>query len=319
MRLVTYMASGKTAVGALTDDGSIVDLARASGGAALFSSMLSLIESGDEGLSRVHAILARPPLDAIVSWDSVRLLAPIPRPPRMRATSMDPRHLIQAAKGMAYLATRDVNEPDAAFAAAVASLPSQPGPAYFETPVYWFMDNYCVSGPEDQVVWPGYSDWIDYELEIAAVIGKAGKDVSKKEAANHIFGYTILNDLSARDAQSKASATGLTITAKGKDFEGSYPMGPCIVTADEICHRDMQATLTVNGEVWAEGTPRDAHWGFDDAIAYASQSACLIPGEVLTSATVANCCGAEQRRRGARGDRVELSVEGIGTLRTFII
>jgi 2-keto-4-pentenoate hydratase/2-oxohepta-3-ene-1,7-dioic acid hydratase in catechol pathway len=80
----------------------------------------------------------------------------------------------------------------------------------------------------------------------------------------------------------------------------------------------MQATLRVNGEVWARGTPRDAHWGFDDVIAYASQAATLVPGEIFTSATVANCCGGEQARKGQRGDCVELEVAGIGTLRTWI-
>jgi 2-keto-4-pentenoate hydratase/2-oxohepta-3-ene-1,7-dioic acid hydratase in catechol pathway len=168
------------------------------------------------------------------------------------------------------------------------------------------------------VRWPAYSNWIDYELEIAAVIGRRGRDIRKEEADQYIFGYTIMNDLSARDAQQLATATGLSITAKGKDFTGSYPLGPCIVTKDELDVANLQTVLRVNDEEWGRGSTSGRHWTFNDGIAYASQDCDLIPGEILTSATVPNCAGYELARKGRRGDCVEVEVAGIGVLRTWI-
>jgi len=315
MRLVTFRTvEGGEAVGALLGEQQVLDLTRASGGAAEFRSMIDLIAAGDKALDAarrlVHARLA----PAILDLATVRLLAPIPRPPRMRAFSLDPRHLAQAKVGFQKLLA-----PEGSYLQAGRDYPLPAAePGYFATPVYWFMDHYCVSGPDDHVKWPAYSDWVDYELEIAAVIGNHGRDIGKAAAGNYIFGYTILNDLSARDAQLTATATGLSITAKGKDFAGSYALGPCIVTKDEVKHGDMHAILRVNGEEWARGTPAGRHWTFEDGIAYASQAAELVPGEIFSSATVANCCGLEVARKGMRGDCVELEVEEIGVLRTWI-
>lgn len=324
MKLVTFERNGKAQIGCLQRSGEVLvfeEACRAHGSDSIkyFASMLALIEAGDAGLQAAYRLAERPPDEAVVALDSVKLLAPIPRPPRLRSMSSYPSHLAQAQEGRARIIAATAENPEMAFKAAREKFVQRPPPGYYETPVYWIMDPFCIGNPDDEVVWPEYSDWIDYELEIVAVIAKAGRDIQKEDAENYIFGYTLMNDLSARDEQARAAATSLSITAKGKDFERSCPMGPCIVTRDEIDVYKLGATLRVNGEVWAVGSTEKPQWTFSDCISYASRSAPLVPGEMISSATVANCSGLEQARKGGIGDVVELDVPGIGVLRNKIV
>ncbi|MGB6105888.1 MAG: fumarylacetoacetate hydrolase family protein [Pusillimonas sp.] len=324
MKLVTFERGGKIQIGCIHSSKQILvfeDACAIRGGASLtcFASMLALIEHGDDGLAAAYQLAEAPPDEALIPLDSVRLLAPIPRPPRLRSMSSYPAHLARAQEGRARINAQGAEDPEAAFQAAKEKFIQRPPPGYYDTPVYWIMDHFCVAGPDEDIAWPAYSDWIDYELEIAAIIGKAGRDIPLEQADEHIFGYTLLNDLSARDEQARASATSLSITAKGKDFEQSYPTGPCIVTRDEIDIYNLKATLRVNNEVWATGSTADPQWTFSDCIVYASRAAPLIPGEMLSSATVGNCSGLEQAKKGSLGDVVELEVPGIGVLRNKII
>lgn len=319
MRLVTFRGiEGGDRVGALIGDSEVLDLTTANDGDPSFANMLAFIEGGEAILERAQAQIEALSAHALLARSTVRLRPPIPLPPRMRGTSLDAKHLSQGRDGMVRLLAADGEDGEEAVAKAEKIFGPIPKPGWFETPIYYSLDQYCISGPDDHVTWPSYSQWIDYELEIAAIIGRRGRDIAVEDAGQYIFGYTILNDLSARDAQHIAMATGLSITAKGKDFEGSNAMGPCIVTSDEIKHGDMQAVLRVNGEEWGRGTPAGRHWTFEDAISYMSQAAYLFPGEILSSSTVAGCCGMEQARMGARGDCVELEVTGIGILTTYI-
>ena len=324
LRLVTFERAGQARLGCLLADDRILALEDASvrklrRSEHCLSSMLAFIEGGDAALETAQALAGDPPAEAILPAGSARLLAPIPRPPRLRSMSSYPAHLARAQEGRARLLARSAADPEAAFEKAKAAFVQRPPAGYYQTPVYWWMDPYCVCGPEDEVAWPAYSDWIDYELELVAVIGKAGRDIDKAQAERHIFGYTLLNDLSARDEQARATATSLSITAKGKDFEGGYPMGPCIVTRDEIDIYGLQARLRVNGVEWAAASTADPHWTFADCIEYASRASTLIPGEMISSATVAGCSGLEQARKGAIGDVVELDVPPIGILRNKIV
>lgn len=325
MKLLTFRdGSNADRVGIVMSERQILCLqsAAASTGSKnpqVFGSMLALIEAGEPGLDAARELERRAPENALRDLSAVTIQAPIPRPPRMRSGSFFPRHLKQALEGRLRMLSRSKPDPEAFFRKAVERAGEQPPKGFYESPVYWFQDNFCVSGPDAEVRWPAYSSWIDYELELAAIIGKRGRDISKADAERCIFGYTILNDLSARDEQLKATETSLSLTAKGKDFEGSYPMGPWIVTRDSIDIFNVATTLRVNGEDWGRGHSREHTWSFADLIAYASRASDLIPGEVFSSATVANCAGMEHGRQGARGDAVELIVEGIGTLRTKIV
>jgi 2-keto-4-pentenoate hydratase/2-oxohepta-3-ene-1,7-dioic acid hydratase in catechol pathway len=174
-----------------------------------------------------------------------------------------------------------------------------------------------VIGPEVEVPWPAYTDRLDHELELAAVIGRQVRDVPVADAVDCIFGYTIWNDLSARDVQRREGPVGLG-PGKAKDWDGSNVLGPCLLTADEFNLADARMTVRVNGEMWGESSTAEMHHSFADMIAYASQAQTLYPGEVIGSGTAAGGSGLELDRWLAPGDVVELEIEGIGVLRNTI-
>ncbi len=188
---------------------------------------------------------------------------------------------------------------------------------WYTVPAYYKGLPDTVIGPEEEIPWPAYTDQIDHELELAAVIGRVGKDIRKEDAAGYIFGYTIWNDVSARDVQRREVPIGMG-PAKAKDWDGSNVLGPCIVTADELDPSNLNMRVRVNGEVWGEDTSRHMHHTFADMIRYASQAQTLYPGEVFGSGTAASGSGLEIDRRLKEGDVVELEIEGIGVLRNRI-
>jgi 2-keto-4-pentenoate hydratase/2-oxohepta-3-ene-1,7-dioic acid hydratase in catechol pathway len=190
-------------------------------------------------------------------------------------------------------------------------------PEWYELPVYYKGLPETVIGPDTVVPWPSYTDKLDHELEVAAIIGSTCRDVAPADAAGVIFGYTIWNDFSARDIQRREVAVGMG-PGKAKDWDGSNVLGPCIVTADEFDASDARMRVRVNGELWGEDTTANMHHTFASMIAYASQDLTLRPGEVLGSGTAAGGSGLELDRWLAEGDVVELEVEGIGVLRNTI-
>ena len=174
-----------------------------------------------------------------------------------------------------------------------------------------------VIGPDDEIPWPAFTDRLDHELELGAVIGRRCKDVPAAEAEGCIFGYTIWNDMSARDVQTRELPIGMG-PAKAKDWDGSNVLGPCLVTADELDPGALAMRVRVNGELWGEDTTAAMHHGFGDMIAYASQAQTLYPGELFGSGTATGGSGLELDRELRPGDLVELEVEGIGRLRNRI-
>ena len=320
MKLYTFRANGPERVGAATDDGDIVDLALASRNAPYFADMMALIEGGDAALEEARAIVAAPPSGSVQTIDSLTLAAPIPRPRKIRGFSVFEAHLKQSAEGAARRLAAAEADPEAAYVQIrkALNLEAYPPAGWYETPAYYYMDHDTVVGHDSQVTWPAYSDWIDFELEIAAVIGRTGRDVAHEEARGHIFGYSIINDLSARDAQLKGMATGLG-WGKGKDFDGSNPMGPCIVTADEIEDPySLSVRVLVNGDQWSSSVGESAQYSFDECIAFASQAQTIHAGEIISTGTLPSCSSLELMRTVRRGDTIELEVTGIGTLRSRI-
>jgi 2-keto-4-pentenoate hydratase/2-oxohepta-3-ene-1,7-dioic acid hydratase in catechol pathway len=188
---------------------------------------------------------------------------------------------------------------------------------WYEVPAYYKGMPDTVVGPDTEVAWPAYSDELDHELELAAIIGRTVKDVAPQDALHCIFGYTIWNDLSARDTQRREVPIGMG-PGKAKDWDGSNVLGPCIVTPDEFDATDAVMRVRVNGEIWGEDTTAHMHHTFADMVAYASRSQTLRPGEVIGSGTAAGGSGLELGRKLAEGDVVELEVEGIGVLRNHI-
>ncbi|MBH9967615.1 fumarylacetoacetase [Bacillus sp. MKU004] len=198
-------------------------------------------------------------------------------------------------------------------------------PEWYDVPVFYFTNHLAVKGPDEAVAGPAECEWLDYELEIACVIGKEGRNIAKEDAEDHIFGYFIMNDWSARDIQKHEMKVGLG-PAKGKDFATSF--GPYLVTKDELETRrsgdrfDMKMTAKVNGKLLSEGNFKDIHYTFADMIERASKDVTLYPGEVIGSGTVGTGCilelGTETHRWLRAGDEVELEIEGLGVLRNTV-
>jgi 2-keto-4-pentenoate hydratase/2-oxohepta-3-ene-1,7-dioic acid hydratase in catechol pathway len=203
----------------------------------------------------------------------------------------------------------------------------KPPSEWYEFPVFYYTNPNMIFGPDENVPRPSYTQALDYELEIACIIGKRGINILPAQAEEYIFGYTIFNDWSARDVQRKEMKVGLG-PAKGKDFASS--LGPWIVTPDELQHKstgrptiyDLVMTARVNGEDRSAGNMSELHYSFGDMIARASQSVHLMPGDVLGSGTVGSGCLLELTRGEGPwlqpGDVVELEIECLGTLRNTV-
>jgi fumarylacetoacetate (FAA) hydrolase len=198
---------------------------------------------------------------------------------------------------------------------------------WYQFPVFYFTNPNAIFGHEDVIPYPLYTNAMDYELEVAVVIGKGGVNIKAENAEQHIFGYTIFNDWSARDIQRKEMAVGLG-PAKGKDFASA--LGPVIVTRDAIADRavgrpgvfDLSMAARVNGVEMSRGNFKDMHWSFGEIIARASDSVMLYPGDVIGSGTVGTGCLLELTKfQGPwlkHGDVVELEIERIGVLRNVV-
>jgi 2-keto-4-pentenoate hydratase/2-oxohepta-3-ene-1,7-dioic acid hydratase in catechol pathway len=234
MRLATLRnADGADRLGALTSNGAAsVDLHAAAENRddGAFRSMLALIEGGERALeiARRTAGAAERSGDWLVATADVRLRAPLPIPSQIRDFSVFPTHIVQSRRGMEKLARellgRDISNPDA---------PTDPTMLRKTHPAYYFSNRFSVAGPGEVVLWPRYSQYMDFELELAAIIGASGKDIGVDAAGRHIFGYTIYSDFSARDTQLVEMGSMLGPT-KSKSFDHGNAMGPVIVTRDEI-------------------------------------------------------------------------------------
>jgi 2-keto-4-pentenoate hydratase/2-oxohepta-3-ene-1,7-dioic acid hydratase in catechol pathway len=308
MKLGTFVAPGGAAhVGALLPDGRIADLT-ASASEPAFRDLLSLIQSGPAALARAREVAA----SAAVAYDAekVRLLAPLPRPPRLRDFLSFELHVRQA-RANRYLLGYGSERVDPA----EVEVPK----IWYQRPVYYKCNHFSVVGHDAEVHWPSYSRIIDYELEVGLVIGRAGRNLAASQALSYVFGYTIFNDFSARDAQYLDMASQLG-PSKGKDFDTGNALGPWIATADEVGDpQSLEMTARVNGETWSRGNSGAMHHGFAAMVAFASLEETLTPGEVLGSGTVGGGCGQELGRFMKHGDVIELEVSNIGTLRNRIV
>jgi 2-keto-4-pentenoate hydratase/2-oxohepta-3-ene-1,7-dioic acid hydratase in catechol pathway len=198
--------------------------------------------------------------------------------------------------------------------------PSAPiSPLWYQRPTWYKCNRFSVVGHEAQVRWPPYAELMDFELELACVIGRRGCDIPQSEAHGHIFGFTIFNDFSARDVQMDERPLGMG-PMKGKDFDTGNVLGPWIVTTDEIGDpQALEMSVRVNGERWGGGNSRDMHHSFAAILAFVSRSETLHPGEVIASGTVPTGCGLELNRFLNPGDVIELEIERIGVLRNRIV
>lgn len=269
--------------------------------------MLKFIEGGEMGMEAAHLALdyfqradspvAQDGERLLYKLDEVKLMAPVPRPVSIRDCSAFPQHSMnmQAAKQPA------------------AELPE----VWYEIPAHYRASSTDVVGPDASILWPSYTEKLDYELEVAVCIGKHGVNIPVERAKEYIFGYTIFNDISARDFQRKEMSLKLGPT-KAKGFQNSNIMGPCLVTRDEIDADNLRMVARINGEVWSDGNTRDMHFKFPQLIAYLSKDDPIYPGEFIGSGTIGFGSGMELNKWIKPGDVVELEVEGIGILRNKV-
>ena len=267
------------------------------------TSLIDLLGLGQEHLLRAGLAALDGPAESVMLPD-VELRAPLPRPPSIRDFLAFEEHL-RNARGEV---DRD----------------------WYELPIFYFSNPAAVRGPNDEIeIAPGSSEW-DYELELAAVVGAPGSNLSPSEAESHIAGYTVMCDFSARDLQRREMRLRLG-PAKGKDSATS--MGPVFVTPDELepfrAKRgfQLQMTVSVDGRRYGGGTAADLYWSFAEMVAYASRGTTVLPGDVIGSGTVGTGCILELKNlgRGAEfpwlrpGDEVELEIEQIGVLHHRIV
>ena len=160
---------------------------------------------------------------------------------------------------------------------------------------------------------------MDFELELACVIGRRGKNLRPDNALDHVFGFTIFNDFSARDAQGR-EMEGRLGPAKGKHFDGANVFGPCVVTRDEIGDpQELRMQARVNGETWCDNNSASMNWTIAQLLSHISADETLYPGEIIASGTVGDGCGLEHMRFLNDGDSVELEIEKIGILRNRVV
>ena len=316
MKLLTFKLGGVENLGALTETG-VVSLSAAAPEDLMFSSMQHFIEAGEPALVRAYAVLESSP--ATIPSDQVGWVAPLPLPAQIRDCLGFEEHLKNSFESAIKLSAMAADDPMKAEQALRSSGRFAVPDVWYQQPLYYKANRFSVAQSGKDIVWPAYSEVMDFELELACIIGKKGKDIEKGNAEDHIFGYTIYNDLSARDAQMLESP-GMLGPAKSKDFDDSIILGPVIVTKDELDDPyNLRMQARVNGETWCDNNSNTIHWTFSDMIAHISKSETLHPGEVIGSGTVGLGCGLEHLRFLNDGDTVELEIEKIGVISNKII
>lgn len=331
MKLATFEIQDQPAmgrrIGAATEQG-IVDLAAAyillmetDKGLALTdedarevmgSDMIDFMEGGparrrvaDQAVACALEAAADPP---VVNWraqpviyprSEVKLLAPVPRPNSMRDTISFEQHL---RNSLARIGLKDLPK------------------AWYEIPGVYRGNCDNVIGTDDPILSPSYTKELDYELEFGIFIGKRGKNIPREAAQEYIYGYTIFNDVSARDVQGKEMSLSLG-PYKSKHFDNGNVLGPYLVTSDEVGDPySLGMVARVNGEVWSQGTTGTMHWRFPEIVEYISRDETLYPGDFVGSGTVGFGCGLELGGKYLKpGDLIELEVEKLGILKNYIV
>jgi 2-keto-4-pentenoate hydratase/2-oxohepta-3-ene-1,7-dioic acid hydratase in catechol pathway len=324
MKLATFRSGGRDQIGLVhSDDSRLFDLASAADrdgkSNPAFASMLSLIDAGASALDQAQKLFDKSAGDKNLSVDvaAVEILAPVPEPRQMRDGMSFPLHILQAPRGQLKLAARAKN--DIAELARIEAEPLGELPeVYRKQPIYYITNRFSVRGTNTTVKWPRYSKVMDYELEFGVITKNKGANIPASKARDHIFGFTIFNDFSARDAQ-RVEMEGRLGPAKGKSFDGGNVIGPWIVTPDEIGDPyQLKVEARVNGKMRSQGVTEGMLFSFEEIIAHVTKDETLMPGEFIGSGAVGNGCGVELGWFLEHGDTIELEVEKIGVLKNRV-
>jgi 2-keto-4-pentenoate hydratase/2-oxohepta-3-ene-1,7-dioic acid hydratase in catechol pathway len=300
MKLVTFEGSKGPRAGVRLDDGRLLCLATAAEktGAALdAASVLAIVQGGPAALEAVKALAARAGEvpEAVVAADKVRLLAPIPRPPR-NVFCVGLNYVDHVAEGHRARKTE-------------MKLP--------EVPTFFTKASNTVNAPEGEVrLDPKVTHFLDYEVELAVIIGKGGRDVPADQAFDHIFGYAVANDVTARDLQRRHIQW-----FKGKSLDTFLPLGPWIVTADEIGDvPSLALSLTVNGETRQSATVSQMIFDIPTIIESLSAGLTLEPGDIIATGTPSGVGFAMEPPQALKGgDVVVATIDRIGSLTNRIV
>lgn len=299
MRWATIAAAGGTACGLV--EGGAVHVVPGAG------SLLDLLGDDGERLARAAENARRDPV-AVLPLDGVRLLPPVPVPPSVRDFYAFEQHVRTARRRRGL----DMD------------------PDWYELPVFYFSNPAACIADGAEVAVPPLSEELDFELEVAAIVGRGGSDLDPEAAEAAIAGYCVMNDWSARDLQRREMRLSMG-PVKGKDF--ATTLGPWMVTPDELADArsgkayDLAMTATVNGVEYSRAAWSDVHYSFGEMLAYASRGTRLVPGDVAGSGTCGTGCilelalvhGAEAYPWLRPGDEVVLGVERLGSIRNRVV
>lgn len=275
------------------------------------SDLLSFIEAGPPALEAAREAIAfiaecgetgGSETRAVYAGDEVDLLTPLPMPKSIRNFSLSEQHMLDSIETM--------KKKIGGMEPSLVRIP----PEWYNLPAYYKTTVEEVYGPDDLIPWPQLTGKFDYELELAAVIGRTGRHVAAADATAYIFGFTIYTDWSMRDFQQREMSINMG-PGLCKDFASS--LGPCIVTPDEFDVAGARLVARINGEVWTDTTSR-LRCTFEELIEYVTQVQTIMPGDVFTSGTVPGGSGSEQDRWMPEGAVVELEAQGIGILRNKV-
>ncbi|OLS33500.1 fumarylacetoacetate hydrolase family protein [Bacillus sp. MRMR6] len=301
MKFITFRNPDGEQRGGWLKENGVVDMELACQG-ELPASIRELLERQEQYMPVIHSIDKN--VLPTYSTDEIELRAPLPTPCTFRDFVAFETHVKNAS----------------------STHGNTVAPEWYEIPIFYFSNPNSMRGPGEEVARPKKCVKLDYELELACIIGKEGKNIKASDAEEYIFGYTILNDWSARDLQAKEMKV-LLGPAKGKDFATS--IGPWIVTKDELNKYkigdkfDLEMTAKINGEVWSHGNFKDIYYSFGQMIERASEDVTLYPGDIIGSGTVGFGCilelGTEEYRWLEPGDVVELEITGLGVLKNKIV
>ncbi len=282
--------------------------------------LVAFLAAGDEAREEAARLLETL---AGEEWSATFAPEPVlPLDPRsFRDFSLWERHMVAAARGIARLRFPPVANRLLDLYERVMGKPFpklRPGDLWYEQPIY-YLGNHLTFHPDGGTIpWPGYSRRLDYELELGMVIAATVRDVTPEEGLRAVGGFTVVNDLSARDVQYREMTEGRFGPVKSKGFASA--MATEVVTADEVLpHVDnLAAQVRVNGQVWGRGTTAGMQHSLGDMVAYASLGEPLQPGELLATGTVPGCSGVEVDRWVKPDDVVELTLERVGSVRSVI-
>jgi 2-keto-4-pentenoate hydratase/2-oxohepta-3-ene-1,7-dioic acid hydratase in catechol pathway len=295
MKLATFspLPSGQPRPGLVVDDKRVVDIPAALGAGEDTSTMLGIIRAGAPMLERLRALAAKPPANALALAD-VKLHAPIPRPAK-NVFCVGWNYLPHFEEGAKKL--QDDRK-----------LP--------EWPVFFSKAPTAVTGPYDTIPFHSkVSTQLDWEVELGVVIGMGGIDIPQEDAMRHVWGYTVINDLSWRDIQRRHGGQW----HKGKSLDGSCPMGPWIVTADAIDPTGLQVSCRVNGVSKQESNTKHMYFKVPRLIADLSAGTTLEPGDIISTGTPEGVGFARTPPEFMKpGDLCETEIEKIGVLRNPI-